>query len=246
MNEMLHHNQPPDMSVIIGEVTQSLSDWMKDNPVIADEMKAREAKVKIDVGKLAIADLETERTAKVKPLNDQVKAINDGYREPRELLRKVLDELEFRVTDFLAKEEARRIKAAQEALVLAEAAKLAAIDSERIEKESLDNASRHGVADIDVIATVEAADRAFSAYQKAERQAQLAERETKVRLGGGFRRALSLRDVETIRVVDLMAAVEAMQNSERIMEAVIKAARSYKKIFGKYPPGIEVVIERKT
>lgn len=244
MND-IGHNQPPDMSIMVGEVAQNLSDWMKDNPVIADESKAREAKIKIDVGKLAIADLEAERTAKVKPLNEQVKTINEGYRAPRELLRKVLDELERRVTDFLAKEEAKRIVAAEEARKAAEIAEQLARGAERSEQIALSNAAA-GELDVSVMDAVAEADRSFTAYQKAERQAQIAEREAgNVRLGGGFTRALSLRSTEVLHVTDLMAAVGAMKESARITEAVIKAARSYKKVYGKYPPGIEVQIERK-
>lgn len=240
----LGHNQPPDMATTVGEVANDLSNWMAQNPTIETEDKAREAKVLLDRASLGIKDLEDERTNKVRPLNEQVKSINDHYRGPRELLERVADELKTRMDHFLLEEEAKRIAAAEEARKLAAAAEQAARDAERIESERLLDARNHGELDVDVRSTVEEADRAFAAYQKAERQAQIAERETKVRIGGGYRRSISLRSSERLIVTDLVSAVQAMKDSARIIEAVTKSARSYKQVHGEYPPGIKVQIER--
>lgn len=245
MDEMIGHNNPPTLIETMQQVASDLSDWMKDHPVVSNGSEATEAKLLLDRSKLGIQDLEAERDGLVRPLNTQIKEINGKYKGPRELLEKVANELKYRVTDFLAKEEAKRIAAAEEARLGAERAEKAAKEAERLERERLDSAEC-GELDINVLDAIKDADRAFAAYQKAERQAQIAEREAgNVRLGGGFTRALSLRSTEILGVSDLIAAVTAMKDSERIVEAVIKAARSYKKVYGKYPPGIVVHTERR-
>lgn len=238
------HNQPPDMTATAGETCMDLSGWMAENPIIQTEEQAREAKVFIDRGSNCVKDLEAERTGKVSPLNEQVKKINDYYRGPRELLERVVDELKRRMDKFLLKEEEKRIAAAEALRLAAEAAEQAARDAERMEGDALANAEA-GELDVSVMDAVAEADRKFAAAQKAERQAQVAERDTRVRIGGGFTRALSLRNKETLRITNLVEAVTAMQDSEKIREVVIKAAASYKKVYGKLPPGIEAHVERR-
>lgn len=241
------HNQPPDMTATAGEVASDLSGWMAENPTISTEDQAREAKVFIDRGALAVKDLEDERTGKVRPLNEQVKVINDHYRAPRELLERVVDELKSRMDRFLLEEERKRIAAAEEARRIAEAAERVARDAERVESERLAAASESGELDINVQQTIKEADRAFAAYEKAVHQAQIAERETKVRIGGGFTRALSLRSKETIIVYDPIAAIKDIGlGNETIIEAITKAARAYKKVMNVYPSGIRIETERKS
>jgi hypothetical protein len=47
-------------------------------------------------------------------------------------------------------------------------------------------------------------------------------------------------------VVDYVAAIADIGiGNEIIDEAIIKAARAYKKVFGKYPAGIRIETERK-
>lgn len=237
------HNLPPDMTVTADETMTSLSDWMREHPVIQDEDCAREAKVYIDRGKLCIADLEDERDGKVRPLNEQVKAINDHYRGPREMLRKVLDELEKRISAFLRSEEDKRIKAAEEARARLAEAERVAREAERLEQDRISSAAV-GEIDVDVATAVKAANEAFSAYQKAEHQAALAERETRVRIGGGFSKAIGLKDKETLTVTDGFAAVMVMGITPSIEEAILKSARAYRKLHDCLPDGIESSLER--
>jgi hypothetical protein len=232
------------MTVTASEVMQSLSDWMKENPVVETEEGAREAKVHIDRGKLCILDLEAEREAQVKPLNQQVQIINDHYRSPRTLLQKVLDELKNRLAAFLRAEEEKRLQAADEARARAEEAERAAREAEHLEKSRIADAAA-GEIDIDVASLTRDADQAFSAYEKATRQADLAERETRVKIGGGFTRALGLKTETTLVVMDEVLALQAMGLTEYIRDAMIKSARAYKKLHGKYPQGIEAKTERK-
>lgn len=243
MNE-IGHNQPPDMAATAGETTQDLSGWMAENPVIQTEEQARAAKVFIDRGNNCVKDLEDERTGKVRPLNEQVSKINDYYRAPRELLERVVDELKSRMDKFLLAEETKRVAAAQEAARLVEQAERVAREAERLEREAIEAASA-GELGQDIATRTAEADEAYNAYQKAQRASALAEKETKVRIGGGFTRALSLRTKEKLYITDLVAAVTAMQDSDRIREVVVKAAASYKKVYGKLPPGVEAHVERR-
>lgn len=236
------HNNPPGMIDTAGDVTSQLNIWMTDNPVIETEDKAHDAKILIDRAKLCFKDLDDERTKRVRPLNLQVDEINASYRAPRGILLRVTQELLNRVTSYLGKEEAKRIKAAEEARKKAEEAEQAARDAEAREAERLDDA-RHG-AEVDVAAAAKDADEAYQEYRVADRAALRAERESKVRVGGGFSRSLSLRNKETLVVTDHIAAIEAIGLNLDLVGSIIKSARAYRTIHGKLPPGIESKIER--
>jgi hypothetical protein len=240
---MIGDNSPPGMTVTAAETARGLSDWMKDHPAISTEDDAREAKVFVDRGRLCIKDMEDERDSQVRPLNEKVKTINEFYRGPRRLLQMVLDQLEDRLGSFLRAEEDRRIRAATEAArVAAEAERLARL-AEAAEQEKLANAAA-GELDIDVEAVVAEADEKFAEFQKASRQAAIAERETKVKIGGGFSRAIGLRNETELVVVDHVLALEALGPTEYIMEAILKSARVYKKLNGKLPTGVEALTSR--
>jgi hypothetical protein len=241
--EAIGGNQPPEMVATAAEVTQDLGHWLSENPVIEAEEQAREAKLFLDRGRNCIADIETERSGLVKPLNDRVTQINSRYRGPKELLQKVVDELRNRLDRYIRAEEERRIARAEQARLDAERAGVAARDAERIEQDALGNAAT-GVLDIDVSRLVSDANQAFEGYKKAERQAALAEKETHVKIGGGFRRALGLRDREVLTVPDPFKAIDHLWPNADIEAAIVKAARAYKKKHGKYPEGIWVIRKR--
>lgn len=242
MTTEVGHNQPPSMIDTAGEVTTSLNDWMKDHPVVETEEMAREAKLLIDRAKLCVKDLEDERTGKVKPLNLQVDEINASYRPPRGILQKVQEELTRRVTDYLCKVEAIKIKEAEEARQRADKAEREAREAEHREREAADDA-RHG-AEVDVALTVKAADEAFADFKRADREAARAEREAKVRIGGGFTRSLSLRNKETLSVVHACDAITAIGITPDIEAAIIKGARAFRTMHGKLPSGVESKTER--
>lgn len=238
------HNNPPDMTATAGETTTDLSGWMAETPVIETEDQAREAKVFLDRGNLCVKDLEDERDGKVRPLNEQVKTINTYYRGPRERLERVIDELTSRMRSFLLGEERKRIAAAQEAARIAEQAEQAARDAENREREVIAEANS-GVIGHDIATVTADADQAFAGYKKASHQAALAEREAKVRIGGGFTRSHSLRNKEIIIIDDHVAAItEIGLGNEIVDEAIMRAARAFKKVFGHYPAGIRSGIER--
>lgn len=235
-------NNPPDMTVTAAEVAASLNEWLKDHPVIDSREMAGEAKVMIDRGKLCLKDLEDERDKKVRPLNRQVQEINGYYRSARDLTQKVLNELTRRITDFIAKEEAKRIREAEEARKKAEEAERAAREAEQQERDTLADAEVGAI--VDVAASVSAADEAFAEYQRQQRAANLAEREAKVKIGGGFTRAMSLRTKEILHVTDAISAIDAIGLTPDIEAAILKGARAYRSIHGELPPGIGTKTER--
>lgn len=242
------HNKPPNMADTASEVARSLSDWMAEAPVISSVEMAKEAKILVDRAKLCIRDLEDERGKYVKPLNEQVKLINDLYRQPRTILERVLSELERRVSQYLSNEERKRIEAAAEAARLAAEAERLARDAEHAEREAMQSANQ-GELGIGIDEKVAEADRRFADYGIAARQAARAEKETKVKISGGFSRAISLRSEEILTVADPVAVLVAIMIkiplTEGLREALKTAARIYKKAYGAYPPGIEVKTERK-
>jgi len=232
------HNNPPSMVDTAGETTRDISAWLAEHPVIQDEKEAREVKVFFDRGKLCIKDLEDERDGKVRPLNEQVKKINGDYKGPREILSKVIEEVGSRLTAFVKEEKRKREEAAREAARIAEEAELKAREAERSEQDAIGSASS-GELGIDIAAHVAEADDAFRDFEKASRAAALAQKETHVKVGGGFSRAISLRQKETLVAVDPMAAIAEMGTTEEIKEAIIKSARAYRKITGDLPSGVE-------
>lgn len=231
------HNQPPDMTATALETMRDISAWMAEAPIIQTEDTAREAKVYIDRGKLCLKDMDDERTKKVGPLNEEVKKINAYYKAPATSLEGVLAELQQRVTNFIKAEETKRIEAANEAQRIADLAEQQAREAERLEQDALKSASL-GELGVDVQAHVVEADSAFRAYAKAERAAALAAKETHVKIGGGFSRAISLRQKEELVVVNAEGAVAVLGATEYIQEAIIKSARAYRKLHGNLPTGV--------
>lgn len=221
------------------DVIESLSQWLKDNPVVETEVQARVAKVQIDRAKLCLKDLEDERTVKVAPLRQQLEGINREYKAPSNLLSASLEHVEQRLGDFIRAEVARREEEARIVQELADAAKFAALEAERLEREAQDNAAA-GELDVDIVAHTKAADDAFNEAVAAERKAIRAQRDTHVKIGGGFSRAISLRNKETLIVEDAVAALTQIGLTDGIRDAILTGARTYKKLHGQYPNGIKV------
>lgn len=244
MSDNIGHNFP-GMVVVADETARAISDWMQFHPVIETEQDAREAKVLIDRGDLCYADLDKERTDKVKPLNEQVETINQSYRKPKGVLHAVVAEIRSRYSAFLLREEARRQAEADEAAIAAYEAEEEAREAERKEKEGFENASV-GEIGVNVIELTKAADEKFQQLRKAERDLARKQRAAEnVRIGGGFRRAIGLRNKEELVVQDWNAALIEMGMSKDISAAICKAARAYRRLHGKLPAGVESKIERK-
>lgn len=231
------HNNPPSMIETAGETAKAISDWMAECPVIETAESAREAKVFLDRGKLCLKDLDDERDGKVRPLNEKVKEINETYRSPRGIIQEIIRTLNLRLLPFITEEKRIRIEAAKEAARISEEAEQKARDAERDEQDALGRASS-GELGIDIASLVAEADSAFREFEKAERAAAIAEKETKVKIGGGFSRSISLRKKETLSVINPAEAITEIGLTKDIAGAIIKGARAFKKLIGRLPRGI--------
>lgn len=219
----------------------AINNWLMEHPTVDSEEMARDAKALLDRGSLSIDDMEDERTAKVGPLNKQVKDINNIYRDPREAMDRLLHELYVRMTKFMQAEQEKKRAALEEAVREKARAELAARDAEKAEQERLADAAS-GELDVDVAALTAEADAKFGEYEAASRAAALAEKETKVKIGGGFRRAIGLKKKETLKVVDLMEVFDEIEMTEGIEAEIIKAAKAFRKLNSRLPKGIEATI----
>lgn len=232
------HNGPPSPIETALECADDLAAFVDANPVY-DPERGDEWKRHLDRAKATLKTLEDARTKLVKPLNDQVKAINAEHKAASEKLDKVAGLIERAIKDHLRREEERRrAEAAEAARIAAEAAR-AALEAERKAHEEAENAA---LGDLDAAPAAAAvdADQALRDAINAARIKQLAERDAEnVRLSGGFGRAVSLRTVEVLRVVDLIPAVRAMADDEDLIAAVLTAARRFRTTWNELPPGIE-------
>jgi hypothetical protein len=126
-------------------------------------------------------------------------------------------------------------------------AEMEARRAEKAEREAKQNATLGEITD--VAAAILDADDAFEQYAKADRAAQIAESQTHVRLPsqlGG--KALSLREKELLIVTDMVAAVSTFVTEDigthHLHGAILTAARLYRKVKDKLPPGVKAEITR--
>jgi hypothetical protein len=236
------HNNPPSILEFCAETTADLGRWLEEHPVIQTEDDAREAKLLIDRAVSTIADAEAERDKQVRPLNEQVKAINERYKTPRETLRRVADLLKERIAAFIKAEKERREQEAENRRREAEEAEARARLAEEREREAKEAASVGEV--VDVGRAVAEADDAFRGYESSVREAARAEREAeRVKVGGGYRRAISLRTKEVLVLHNWQKAIDEMGLSEALIESILKEARAFRKATGHLPEGVTATTE---
>ena len=234
---MIGHNLPPPSVEFIRQTIADLGQFLIDVPVVETGAQAMLGGLYVERTRKLLQDIEDERKAEVAPLNEQVKTINEGFREARRPLEAILNEVRARLTDFAAREEAKRIREAEEKRLAAEALEMEARRAEEAEREAKQNATLGEI--VDVAERVIEADAAFSRFQKAERAAAVAERDTHVRLPsqlGGH--ALSLRSKEILTVDNALKAISEIGSHPKINEAILVAAREYRKRYGRLPAGI--------
>lgn len=249
-------NNPPSVIELVRPVFDNeLRQILKDLPVIANDDEARQAKLMLDRALLDLKRIEEERKSKVDPLNAEVKEINATYHKWHNtdarrhgLWDKPVDILRTRLSDWAWKEEARRREEAEAARKAAEEAERLAREAEAREKEAAETAAA-GVCDVDVAAATQEADTAFSQFRRASRIAQRAERDTKVRIGGGLGKVSTLRNREILTVKDWKAAIDEMSDDDGeipavIVDAILTAARAYRKVCERLPAGISQEFDR--
>lgn len=221
----------------------TLMTFLKEVPVIQSHDEAKKGANLVEQARATLGEMEDERKAFVKPINDAVKEINDRYRSPVESVKAIMDELKRRLTAFAQAEEAERLRKADLARLAAEEAERIAREAEAREREAKEDVDC-GVVGVNAAAAIIEADRACDGFKRADREANRAERETTVRLNGGFGRAVSMRSKETLTVVDAVAAISALGLTEAISDAIITSARAFRKLRGALPAGVSAVTER--
>jgi hypothetical protein len=252
MSNLAHigHNQPPGPLDYAALAVADLSKFLTDTPVIETEQQASDAGLFIERMRKSLADVEAERDSKVRPLNEQVDTINTLYKafhnkDPKKpgTADKLLNELRGRVTAYAQAEELRRIQEAEQARLIAEEAEQRAREAERIEAETKINATVGEL--VDVAAAIITADQTFSEFERAQRDATRAERDVPVRIGsrlGG--KALTMRTTETLILESYGRAIKAIGQNEKIREAILSAARDYRKLHGALPDGVTAETSR--
>lgn len=235
------HNNPPSILEFCGETTAELGKWLEDHPVIQTEDDARTAKLLIDRATSTIADAEAERDKQVRPLNEQVKAINERYKTPRNSLQAASNILRDRLRVYIKTEEERREAEAAERQRIADELDLKARQAIEVAEQAKAEAA-DGVV-VDVVAAQSAAHGAIAALQKSERELARAEKDTRVKIGGGYRKALALRTKEVLVLHNWHKAIDEMGLSEALIESILKEARAFRKATGHLPEGVTATTE---
>lgn len=246
MSNLAHigHNNPPG-PIEIGHITiADASAWLAENPVVETPETAKEAAAMEKRVKASFDEIEAERVKAVKPLNDQVKAINDKHKAAQKPLETARNTIKSRLADYVRAEEAKRHAEAERLAREAEESERLAREAEAREREAKENAAQGVVGEDVVMATVEA-DQAFSRFEQKDRQAAIAAKDSKVKISGGYGRALSLRNVEVLQVEDAAKALQAMGLTANLREAFLTEARAYRKTTGNLPEGITATFEQK-
>jgi hypothetical protein len=237
-------NNPPTNLDHAREETAALSQFLSDHPVIENEDQARNAKGFVDRTRATLGTLEDERDAKVRPLNQQVAAINSGYKAVTVPLVRVLNELRLRLTGYAQREEDKRLAKAEALRREAELADMNARLAAQREADAKQGATFGEITQVGE-AIVEA-DGTAAAAELAKRLADRAERDSHVKIGGGFSgKALSLKSTEILILDDAHEAIRQMGVTEKIREAILSSARDYRKLSGALPFGVSATTERK-
>lgn len=247
------HNMPPEPTVFeyAEEAQSAVSDFLNSVPVISEGEHLVNAKRLVENSRGIMAEMEAERDELVRPLNEQVAGINAKYKAIHNAdskkpgtFDKVLGELKARLTAYAVAEEAKRAAAAEEARKVAEQAEAAAREAERLEQQAKMDASV-GVIDTGVAQAIAQADEAFSEFEQASRFAARAEKQTTFRIGDGRTKSLGMRTEKTLILESYAKAITAIGPNDKIRDAVLSAARDYRKLHGKLPDGVTETSERK-
>ena len=238
---VIGHNRasPQDLA---DDALSDLGKFLSDHPII-EAGSIKEGTLFAERVRKTLADMEDARKTETGPLNEQVKEINGRYRTARGPLENLYTTLRIRLTDYTAREEARRIREAEEKRLAAQAAEMEARRAEEAEIEAKQNSSLGEV--VELAERVVEADQAFSEYERANRAAAVAERDTHVRLPsqlGGH--AMSMRTIETLTVDSAVDAVMAIGAHKKITDAILTAARDYRRQHGELPPGVSATYSR--
>jgi hypothetical protein len=236
-------NMPPTPIDLGRAAYREISEFLAENPVVETEEQARAFKLTLDRTKSVLGDIEAAKDADCQPLYATWKSMVATYTPAIAHLTTLTVELKARLSKFMraqeAIKEAEATRKQQEAFEAAESARNAALEA----KEAFENAAV-GECNIDLATKLETAESTNAAAVKADHQAQLAEHDSHIRVGGGFLRVATLRTKETLIVTNAKDAIAAIGLTEKISDAILTGARAYRKLHGTLPPGIGQVEER--
>lgn len=238
----LGHNSPGSIEISKDTLKEAAA-WLAENPVIETEEAARDAAKFSERVKVAYDEIEKERDSKVRPLNNEVRTINQDYSAAKAPLEAARSVLKKRLTAYALAEEQKRQAIAREKAAEAAKAEKAARDAEAAEQEAIGDAQQ-GVVGVDVVAATQEANQAFTRFKRADTAAAIAARESHVRIGSGIGRAATLKTKETLVLNDAMKALAVMGVSEKIREAILSDARAFRKDHGKLPEGVTATVTR--
>ena len=238
------HNQPPSAIDDAKTAYDALAKFLASKPVITDEADAKQAKLYLDRTKATLKDVDAAKEAEAKPFHEKWKAALAKFKPASESLTKLLDELNSRMTAYAKAEKVKREKAAAEAAAKVAEAERLAREAEAKEREAHENAAV-GDCEADVGAAIKQADDAFANFERESRFAARAARETKVKIGGGFDKAVGLRTVKTLVLDDAIAVLGSTGVTDGLREAFLTAARAHKRATGEWPNGVHEETEEK-
>ncbi|MGH2342600.1 hypothetical protein ACRC7T_14085 [Segnochrobactraceae bacterium EtOH-i3] len=244
------HNNPPPAEVI--EPTRAmLAAWLDEHPVVLTQEDANDAGVTIDRAKRTLKDLEADRDAAVRPLNERVREINTEFREAREPIERLVSEVDTAVKAWMRAEQDRRRREAEEAR--ARQAEIERIAAEKLAAEEAARAdAAAGVLDAGIADAIIDTDAALAEAARAKREADRAERDATVRVSGGIGRAMGLRTKKTLRITSLGALLKALTIPDETKDAMLAAClkvltpaiKGYRAQHGRLPDGVAEDVER--
>jgi hypothetical protein len=242
--EVIGGNNPPQAIDRLPEALRQIGEFLKAEPAIQDHATAHIAAELVKRAKAILGEVEDERKEHVSPLNQELKAINEKYREAKTPVEQCLIVLSDRLTDFLTAEERRRVLEAEEKRKAADEAARAVHEVQAKEAEALENAA-DGEVGVDVGQLYADLSQKFKVARRTEREADRAKRSAHVKIGTGYGRAVSLRATEILFITDPAEAIAAIGMTEKISEAILSASRTYRQIRGELPPGVSSRQQRK-
>ena len=229
------------------EAKVELNTWLTTTPVIQTLAQAKLGADYIGRTRIALKLLDEERVGKVKPLNDQVDEINATYnKETKNPLKLLFDQLCARVDTFRKAEETQRKAAADRIRLAAEEAARVAQEARARVTEVIDDAAQG--AETDIGSMIDDAEAVLHVAAKLQRQANVAERDSNVRIPSVMGRAVSARTYRELIVSDIEAAVLAIRSmglTEGLQDAICTEARKFKATWGELPEGVTENSERR-
>lgn len=236
------HNKASPAEIASGALDR-LRSFLAETPVIETLEQAKAgAQLAASISK-TLADIEDDRDALVRPLNQQVRDINAEFKAATSPVAVVVAELKARLTAYAEAEEARRREETIRLYREVFEANARAREAAQRQAEAAANA-KVGEVGADWYDATVAADAAAADVARAERAAARAERDTGVRISNGFGKATSLRSREILSIIDPVAAVGELGLSPNVEEAIRKDSAAFRKLKGRLPAGVTSHTER--